>query len=107
MPPLTSVNNHDNIATIRNLAGLATPMALRVAVTLGLPDRLRGDGAAVKQVATELNVSPVALELLLSHLATSGSSSTPPPATGPPATGPPATGPLTTERPSAPMPTTA
>jgi hypothetical protein len=71
MSPLTFVNER-NIAAIRNLAGLATPMTLRVAVTLGLPDRLRGDGAAVEQVATELNVSPVALELLLGHLAALG-----------------------------------
>ncbi|MEU4742177.1 methyltransferase [Actinosynnema sp. NPDC023658] len=47
-------------------------MALRVAVTLGLPDRLRGDGATADQVATELNASPVALDLLLSHLTTLG-----------------------------------
>lgn len=65
------MNAHDS-AAIRNLAGLATPMALRVAVTLGLPDRLRGDGAAVDRLATDLNVSPVALRLLLSHLATLG-----------------------------------
>ncbi|WP_010693419.1 methyltransferase family protein [Saccharopolyspora spinosa] len=64
--------NDLNVAAIRNLAGLATPMALRVAVTLGLTDRLRGDGAAVEQVATELKVSPVALELLLGHLAALG-----------------------------------
>ncbi|WP_425387896.1 methyltransferase [Amycolatopsis nigrescens] len=60
------------IAELRNLAGLATPMALRVAVTLGLPDRLRGDGAAAERVAAELGVSPIALELLLGHLATLG-----------------------------------
>lgn len=54
------------------MAGLATPMALRVAVTLGLPDRLLGDGAAADQLAVELNVSPVALDLLLGHLATLG-----------------------------------
>lgn len=71
MQALTFVNEQ-SIAAIRNLAGLATPMALRVAVTLGLPDRLRGDGAAVQQIATELNVSPVALELLLGHLAALG-----------------------------------
>nr|WP_184694859.1 methyltransferase [Saccharothrix tamanrassetensis] len=47
-------------------------MALRVAVTLGLPDRLRGDGAAVERVATDLGVSPVALGLLLGHLAALG-----------------------------------
>ena len=46
-------------------------MALRVAVTLALPDRLRG-GAATEQVAADLNVSPVALELLLAHLTTLG-----------------------------------
>ncbi|MPZ83074.1 MAG: methyltransferase [Actinophytocola sp.] len=54
------------------MAGLATPMALRVAVTLGLPDRLLGDGAAADQLAVELNVSPVALDLLLGHLTTLG-----------------------------------
>lgn len=60
-----------DVAAIRNLAGLATPMALRVAVTLGLPDRLR-DGTTVEEVATELDLSPVALRLLLDHLAALG-----------------------------------
>ncbi|MFI5779615.1 methyltransferase [Nocardia sp. NPDC051570] len=64
--------NEHNIAAIRNRAALATPMALRVAVTLGLPDRLRGGGATAEQIATEIDVSPVALELLLGHLATLG-----------------------------------
>ncbi|MCE7000834.1 methyltransferase [Saccharothrix sp. S26] len=54
------------------MAGLATPMALRVAVTLGLADRLLGDGAAVDDVAAELDVDPVALDLLLGHLTTLG-----------------------------------
>lgn len=53
------------------MASLATPMALRVAVTLGLPDRLR-DGAAVDDLATQLRLSPVGLELLLNHLTTLG-----------------------------------
>ncbi|KAA9165564.1 methyltransferase [Amycolatopsis acidicola] len=52
------------------MAGLATPMALRVAVTLGLPDLLRGDGAAVGDLG--LDVDPVALELLLDHLVSLG-----------------------------------
>ncbi|MEV0680883.1 methyltransferase [Actinosynnema sp. NPDC050436] len=46
-------------------------MALRVAVTLGLPDRLR-DAAAPDRLAAELDASPVALELLLNHLVTLG-----------------------------------
>ncbi|MER7864726.1 methyltransferase [Amycolatopsis japonica] len=54
------------------LAGLATPMALRVAVTLGLPDRLSGDGAAAVDLAAELGQSPLALDLLLGHLTTLG-----------------------------------
>ncbi|MEV7555620.1 methyltransferase [Amycolatopsis sp. NPDC089917] len=54
------------------LAGLATPMALRVAVTLGLPDRLSGAGADVGELAAELGQSPLALGLLLGHLATLG-----------------------------------
>ncbi|MBB4685016.1 methyltransferase [Amycolatopsis jiangsuensis] len=59
-------------AVLRDLAGLATPMALRVAVTLGLPDRLRDNAMSSAQVAEELGVSPVALELLLGHLVTLG-----------------------------------
>ncbi|WP_370948101.1 methyltransferase [Amycolatopsis sp. cg5] len=62
---------NDHVAKIRNLAGLATPMALRVAVTLGLPDRLC-EGASASSVAAELRVSPVSLELLLGHLASLG-----------------------------------
>ena len=65
---------HDDTAvdSIRRMAGLATPMALRVAVTLNLPDRLFGDGAAADQLAVELDVSPLALNLLLGHLTTLG-----------------------------------
>lgn len=70
VPALTPVD--DNAAAIRKLAGLGTPMALRVAVTLGLPDRLRGTGATAGQVASERDLSPVALELLLAHLETLG-----------------------------------
>ena len=62
----------DPVATIRQMAGLATPMTLRVAVTLGLPDRLLHGGATVGQLACELDVSPLALELLLGHLVTLG-----------------------------------
>nr|WP_312989654.1 methyltransferase [Crossiella cryophila] len=64
-----SVSDHD-VVKIRQLAGLATPMALRVAVTLGLPDRLRGTAATAGQLAAEQRLSPIALELLLAHLAT-------------------------------------
>lgn len=54
------------------MASLATPMALRIAVTLGLPDRLVGNGAAAAELAAELGVAPVALDLLLGHLTTLG-----------------------------------
>jgi SAM-dependent methyltransferase len=57
---------------IRRIAGLATPMALRVAVTLGLPDRLRDDAASTDELAAELHVSAVALGVLLDHLGTLG-----------------------------------
>ncbi|GAB2985883.1 methyltransferase [Saccharothrix stipae] len=63
---------HDDIAALRRMADLITPMTLRVAVTLGLPDRLLGAGAAVDRLAAELDASPIALELLLSHLAAVG-----------------------------------
>lgn len=47
-------------------------MALRVAVTLGLPTRLFGVSASVEELAAELKVSSVPLELLLNHLQTLG-----------------------------------
>ncbi|WIY03085.1 methyltransferase [Amycolatopsis mongoliensis] len=62
----------DDANTILRMASLATPMALRVAVTLGLPDRLRGAEVAVDRLAAELGVAPVPLGLLLGHLATLG-----------------------------------
>src|SRR6202008_4723777 len=46
------------------------PMTMVVAVTLGRRVRLRGAGASVDDLATELDVEPVALDLLLGHLAT-------------------------------------
>jgi hypothetical protein len=61
-----------DVDAIRRMAGLATPMTLRVAVTLGLPDRLQGNAATVDELAAELDVSRVALGLLLDHLSTLG-----------------------------------
>lgn len=66
------MTNHDDRNDLLRLAGLATPMALRVAVTLGLPDRLSGDGAAAGDLAAELGQAPLALDLLLGHLTTLG-----------------------------------
>ncbi|RDI21584.1 O-methyltransferase [Lentzea flaviverrucosa] len=54
------------------MSGLITPMALRVAVTLGLPDRLRDNPATARELAPELEVDPLALDLLLAHLTTLG-----------------------------------
>lgn len=71
MPLSNLVSENDDIARIRALAGLGTPMALRVAVTLGLPDRLRHNGT-VERVADELGLAPLPLGLLLDHLATLG-----------------------------------
>ena len=62
----------DDVTTILRMASLATPMAVRVAVTLGLPDRLRGGESAAGELAGELGVAPVPLELLLTHLTTVG-----------------------------------
>lgn len=72
MGTLSGVDEHDDVAAILALAGLATPMALRVAVTLGLPDRLRDHAATAAQLATAFEISPVPLELLLNHLVTVG-----------------------------------
>jgi hypothetical protein len=67
-----NVVGREESAELLRLAGLATPMALRVAVTLGLPERLSGEHATAELLAAELEVSPVALDLLLGHLATLG-----------------------------------
>jgi 2,7-dihydroxy-5-methyl-1-naphthoate 7-O-methyltransferase len=66
------VTHDDDAAELLRLAGLATPMALRVAVTLGLPDRLADEPADARRLADELGQSPLALELLLDHLTTLG-----------------------------------
>lgn len=66
------VGHDEDGAKIRRMAGLATPMALRVAATLELPRRLGGAGAATGPLAAELGVSPIALELLLEHLTSLG-----------------------------------
>ncbi|MBF6237469.1 methyltransferase [Nocardia otitidiscaviarum] len=66
------MGRNDSTDALRRMAGLGTPMALRVAVTLGLPDRLSGEGASVAELAVDLCVSPIALDLLTAHLATLG-----------------------------------
>lgn len=62
----------DDTNTILRMAGLATPMAMRVAVTLGLPDRLRAPDVDLDELADDLGVAPVPLGLLLGHLTTLG-----------------------------------
>jgi hypothetical protein len=47
-------------------------MALRVAVTLRLPERLLGDGASINELAVELNVASGRARSPLGHLATLG-----------------------------------
>lgn len=59
-----------DVGRLRQMAGLATPMAIRVAATLGLPDRLLEEPASAEVLAEELGVDPAALDLLLGHLAT-------------------------------------
>lgn len=53
----------EDVESLRRLAGLATPMAIRVAVTLGLPDRLRGAALPVRELAVDTVAG-----LLLGHL---------------------------------------
>ncbi|GGM69838.1 methyltransferase [Lentzea pudingi] len=61
-----------DVQKLRDMSGLVTPMALRVAVTLGLPDRLSDRPATAAELAPELEVDPLALDLLLAHLTTLG-----------------------------------
>jgi hypothetical protein len=70
--PLVDVGHDNDVQTLRQMSGLVTPMVLRVAVTLGLPDRLHDQPAATHELAPGLEVDPLALDLLLAHLATLG-----------------------------------
>ncbi|MEU7478125.1 methyltransferase [Lentzea sp. NPDC042327] len=65
------MDHKNEVQTLRKMAGLVTPMALRVAVTLGLPELLAEPGTA-HQLAADLDVSPLGLDLLLGHLVTLG-----------------------------------
>lgn len=53
-------------------ASLATPMAIRVAVTLNIPARLTSNPTTATDLAQELNQNPTALTILLNHLTTQG-----------------------------------
>ncbi|KDN18960.1 methyltransferase [Amycolatopsis rifamycinica] len=54
--------------SIMPLAGLATPMAIRVAATLGLADHAGTEGATAEQLAARTGTSAAALSRLLDHL---------------------------------------
>ncbi|MFE2756390.1 methyltransferase [Actinosynnema sp. NPDC059335] len=54
------------------LADLATPMAIRVAATLGLVEKAGTAGATAARLASETGTSPLALRRLLDHLVTVG-----------------------------------
>ena len=54
------------------MSDLVTPMTLRVAVTLGLPERLADEPATARALAPELGVDPLTLDLLLANLTTLG-----------------------------------
>ncbi|GAB3742076.1 hypothetical protein GCM10027598_73480 [Amycolatopsis oliviviridis] len=59
-------------SSILDLAGLATPMAIRVAATLGLAERAGAEGATAEHLASETGTSPGPLECLLDHLVSVG-----------------------------------
>jgi len=58
--------------SIMPLADLATPMAVRVAATLGLADHAGADGATAERLASSTGTSAAALSRLLDHLVTVG-----------------------------------
>ncbi|MBF6170366.1 methyltransferase [Nocardia blacklockiae] len=59
-------------AVLAPLTDLVTPMAMRVAATLGLTDLLGGDTLPAAELARRSNTDPDALERLLRHLACRG-----------------------------------
>lgn len=58
--------------SIRALAGLATPMSIRVAATLSLVERAGSAGATAEQLASATGTETPALRCLLDHLVTIG-----------------------------------
>ena len=60
------------VHTLRTLAGLATPMALRVAATLSLVDHAGDGGATAERLASATGTTASALRRLLNHLVTIG-----------------------------------
>lgn len=60
------------VPSIRAMAELATPMAIRVAATLSLVERAGSAGATVERLAAETATVPSAIRCLLDHLVTIG-----------------------------------
>ncbi len=58
--------------SILAMADLATPMAIRIAATLGLAERAGSEGATAGHLAAQTGTSPPALRRLLDHLVTIG-----------------------------------
>ncbi|MFI9503507.1 methyltransferase [Nocardia sp. NPDC052566] len=58
------------VQTLRDMAWLATPMALRVAATLRLADQFGDAGATVTELAERTSTSAPALTRVLAHLVT-------------------------------------
>lgn len=66
------MNAPGNTPSIMTLADLATPMAIRVAATLKLVDKVEPGGATLEQLASRTKTFSAALRQLLDHLVTIG-----------------------------------
>ncbi len=58
--------------TLRELSDLITPMTIRVAVTLRIPQKISGGGQTAKALAAATNSDPDVLERILFHLVSVG-----------------------------------
>ncbi|MCT9079667.1 methyltransferase [Streptomyces fulvoviolaceus] len=67
-PPTTPPWSQD----LLKKSDLITPMAIRVAATLGLSDHMAAGAVSVESLAREADVNPVALGRLLGHLVNAG-----------------------------------
>ncbi|WP_410638399.1 methyltransferase [Amycolatopsis sp. lyj-346] len=57
---------------LRELSDLITPMSIRVAVTLRIPQKISGGGLTAEALAAETNTDPGVLERILLHLVSAG-----------------------------------
>src|SRR3954462_14292784 len=67
-----STSNRESDRTLRELSDLITPMSIRVAVTLRIPQKIAAGRLTAQVLAADTNSDPDVLERVLLHLVSAG-----------------------------------